>query len=137
MIAAGALFYSKSTGRFLFLLRNKTRTKNTWGMPGGKLRSHENIIGGLTRELTEELGKFPNPIKTIPLETFTSVDGVFQYYSFIFIVENEFLPNLNNEHGGYAWASLDKVPRPLHPELFQTISLSVIRNKIKLIEKLV
>ena len=57
MIAAGAMFYSITTKRFLFLLRNNTNTRDTWGMPGGKLNHNENIMGGLTRELKEELGE--------------------------------------------------------------------------------
>ena len=136
MIAAGALFYSTETKRFLFLLRNNTKTRGTWGTPGGKLLVNENVMAGLNRELIEELGSFPPIIKHIPLETFTSVDGEFQYHSFIFIVEKEFIPTLNNEHSGYAWACLEKFPRPLHPELFQTINIDIIKTKIKLIKQL-
>ena len=59
MIAAGAMFYSITTKRFLFLLRNNTITRNTWGMPGGKLNPNENIMVGLIRELKEEMGELP------------------------------------------------------------------------------
>jgi len=134
--AAGALFYSVETKRFLFLLRNNTRTRGTWGMPGGKLNHEENIIEGLRRELVEELGAIPEIIKYIPLEKFTSMDSEFQYHSFIFLVNNEFLPKLNNEHSGYAWTSLEKYPRPLHPGLFQSFKIDVILEKIKFIQNL-
>lgn len=136
MTAAGVLFYSLKTKRFLFLLRNNTRTKNTWGLPGGKINNDENVMSGLQRELREELGSYPSIIKQIPLETFTSMDDEFKYHSFIFIVENEFLPNLNSEHSGYAWAELEKYPRPLHPGVFQSFNTEIISEKIKMVQEL-
>jgi 8-oxo-dGTP pyrophosphatase MutT (NUDIX family) len=135
MIAAGVLIFSLTTKRFLFLLRNNTKTKNTWGMPGGKIHANESVIDGLHREIFEELGEIPQVIKTIPLETFTSFDEEFQYFSFIFIVNNEFIPILNDEHGGYAWAAIDRFPKPLHPGLFKSLSINKIREKIALIEE--
>lgn len=137
MIAAGVLFYSLSTRRFLFLLRNNTRTKETWGMPGGKLHSDENTMTGLLRELSEELGSYPPILKYIPLETFTSMDEEFTYHSFIFVIEKEFIPILNSEHSGYAWAELDKYPKPLHPGVWNTINIDVILDKIKLVGEII
>jgi 8-oxo-dGTP pyrophosphatase MutT (NUDIX family) len=136
VIAAGVLFYALKTKRFLFLLRNNTRTKDTWGMPGGKLHPDENTITGLNRELQEELGNIPPILKYIPLETFTSMDEEFKYHSFIFVVSEEFIPELNEEHSGYAWAELQKYPKPLHPGLGQTINIDVILDKIKLVGEL-
>ena len=135
MIGAGVLFYSKSTKRFLFLLRNNTRTRGTWGIPGGKLQENETVMAGLLREIKEELGEIPEVQKYIPLEKFTSFDEQFCYHSFLFVIENEFLPTLNDEHGGYCWTKLDKFPKPLHPGLFQSLNLSVIQDKIKVIEE--
>ena len=137
MIAAGAMFYSITTKRFLFLLRNNTITRNTWGMPGGKLNPNENIMVGLIRELKEEMGELPSVLKYIPLETFTSIDGEFQYHSFIFVVNNEFLPILNEEHSGYAWAELGREPKPLHPGMWNTLNLEVIKDKIKTLEEII
>lgn len=134
MTGAGALFYSVTTSRFLFLLRNNTKTRGTWGMAGGKLNVNENIIDGLRRELTEELGPLPPIIKHIPLETFTSMDEQFRYHSFIFTVQNEFIPTLNNEHSGYAWAEIEKYPKPLHPGIFHTINIDVIKEKLQQIK---
>jgi len=136
MIAAGALFYSKSTKRFLFLLRNNTKTRGTWGLPGGKLNLDENTIVGLNRELLEELGSIPEIEKYIPLETFTSFDEEFRYHSFIFIIEREFIPTLNSEHDGYCWTALEKFPKPLHPGLFNSLSIATIKEKIQLAESL-
>jgi 8-oxo-dGTP pyrophosphatase MutT (NUDIX family) len=106
-------------------------------MPGGKLHSDENTMSGLMRELREELGEYPQIIKHIPLETFTSMDEEFKYHSFIFVIANEFIPTLNSEHSGYAWAELEKYPRPLHPGVWNTINIDVILDKIKLVEEII
>ena len=88
------------------------------------------------RELKEELGAYPEIIKHVPLETFTSMDEEFIYHSFIFVVANEFIPILNSEHSGYAWAEIEKYPKPLHPGVFSSLNTEVILDKIKLIEEL-
>ena len=134
MTSAGALLYASNTRRFLFLLRNNTRTRDTWGLPGGKLHLDEAVMVGLHREITEELGPIPEVKKYIPLEVFTSFDGEFRYHSFIFVLENEFMPTLNDEHGGYAWAAIDRFPKPLHPGLYQSLSIEVIREKIRVVK---
>jgi hypothetical protein len=136
MIAAGVLFYAFKSKHFLFLLRNNTRTKNTWGLVGGKLNSHENVSNGLRRELLEEIGEFPEVLKQIPLETFTSMDEEFTYHSFIFVIENEFIPTLNSEHSGYAWTNIEKYPKPLHPGIWASLNTEVILEKIKLTQDL-
>ena len=133
--AAGVLFYSLATNRFLFLMRNNTRTKNTWGLPGGKVHENESVMEGLARELVEELTFIPKVQKYIPLETFTSADGEFTYHSFIFIINNEFLPVLNEEHSGYAWCELERYPRPLHPGVYQTVTNDTIMEKIDFVRK--
>jgi 8-oxo-dGTP pyrophosphatase MutT (NUDIX family) len=117
-------------------MRNNTRTKNTWGLVGGKINSHENVAEGLKRELTEEIGEFPQIIKQIPLETFTSMDDEFKYHSFIFVVEKEFIPILNAEHSGYAWTEIEKYPKPLHPGIWASLNTDVILEKIKFVQDL-
>jgi hypothetical protein len=135
MIAAGALIFAKSTKRFLFLMRNNTKSKGTWGLPGGKINFDENIIDGLYRELNEELGSYPEILKIIPLEKFTSMDQEFSYYSYVCLIDNEFIPILNSEHSGYAWADIENSPKPIHSGLFQTINLDVIKKKISFIKE--
>jgi 8-oxo-dGTP pyrophosphatase MutT (NUDIX family) len=133
VIGAGGIFYCRSTKRFLFLLRDDTKYKNKWGFPGGKIESNETIIGGLEREINEELGIQIDIEKTIPIELFTSDDGNFCYHTFILIIKKEFMPNLNNEHCGYAWVSMEGWPAPLHPGVFSTLKLDSIKDKIKVI----
>lgn len=43
------------------------------------------------------------------------------FHTFGAAVKDKFVPKLNNEHTGYAWASLDMLPRPLHPAVDKMI----------------
>ena len=36
------------------------------------------------------------------------------YYSFVAVVEEEFIPTLNDESAGYAWVNIGQWPKPLH-----------------------
>lgn len=130
---AGGIFYCRSTKRFLFLLRDDSKYKHKWGFPGGKVEESETIVRGLEREIIEELGIMLNIEKIIPIELFTSEDGHFFYHTFILVVEKEFMPNLNNEHCGYAWVTIEGWPAPLHPGVFSTLKLDSIKDKIKVI----
>jgi 8-oxo-dGTP pyrophosphatase MutT (NUDIX family) len=65
---SGGLFLSKTTKRFLFLLRDKGKTANTWGFVGGKKEPIDlTPYDTLTREINEEVGKTPVIKKVIPL----------------------------------------------------------------------
>ena len=61
--AAGALFLSRSTNRYLFLLRDDDTYSDTWGLVGGRVENDEQIIDCLHREITEEIGKIESIIK--------------------------------------------------------------------------
>jgi 8-oxo-dGTP pyrophosphatase MutT (NUDIX family) len=89
----------------------------TWGLVGGTNLQNENPWQGLQREIQEEIGSIPTIIKTIPLETFVSNDTVFNFHTYLCLVENEFVPILSSEHYGWAWATVDSAPRPLHQGL--------------------
>lgn len=133
--AAGALFYSASSHRYLFLLRSADRHADTWGIVGGKLERYESIIDCLTRETKEELGFQPNILKTIPIDLFISPDTRFEYHTFVCVVAEEFIPLLNDEHKGYCWTSLDGLPRPLHPGLFNSMNMDELKQKFKSINQ--
>lgn len=130
IVCSGALFFTIKTNRFLFLHRANTKRENVWGLVGGTNESSETPFQGLTREITEEIGFLPKILKTIPLETFVSNDAHFVYHTYICVIEDEFIPQLNYEHNGYAWVSYKKWPVPLHGGLRKTLGNKI--NNIKI-----
>jgi len=127
--ACGVWFYSLETNRCLYLMRNYVKYRGHWALPGGKIENGESIIDALTRECTEEMGLFPEYIKLVPVEMFTT--SHFKYHTFFCLLDNEFLPDLNHEHSGYAWINSGTMPRPLHPGFRNTFKTSEVHNKIK------
>lgn len=134
--SVGALFLSKSTKRYLFVLRNGAKHDSTWAFVGGKTEQNETEYTALQREIVEEIGFMPLVLKTIPVEKFTNKKNNFTYSTYVCVVEEEFLPTLNHEHKGYAWSKLDAWPKPLHPGVFTTFQIDEIVSKIKTIEDL-
>lgn len=135
MKAVGVWFRAKSTGRYLYLLRNDVKNPAVWGLPGGKIEAGETLLGGMERECIEELGCFPEYKRLVPLEKFTSADGAFEYHTWICVVTNEFVPVLNHEHLGWAWIDAGTWPRPMHPGLWSTVNIEAVQNKILLLEQ--
>jgi 8-oxo-dGTP pyrophosphatase MutT (NUDIX family) len=129
----GALIYSRTSQRYLFLLRNQKRHAGYWGLVGGGVESGEPIVAALQREIKEEIGDITYS-KIIPLEKFTSSTGNFEYHTYVISVEHEFVPKLNQEHRGYAWTTIEDHPRPLHPGVWRTFSFNVILEKIRTVE---
>lgn len=131
----GALFYSQSTHRYLFLLRNGEKHNGSWGLVGGKVEGSELPIQALRREIGEEIGeaKFK---KIIPLEHFTSDNAKFEYHTYLIPVAEEFIPQLNNEHRGYAWTSIEDHPKPLHPGVWRTFNFASVLDKIRTLENI-
>ena len=136
IICSGCLFYSKSTKRFLFLNRS-IKQKGTWGMVGGKSIVEETPWQGLQREISEEIGMRPTITKTIPLELFVSKDTKFKFHTFVCVVEQEFIPKLNQEHSGYAWVPMNNWPLPLHDGVKKTLKNKLIKTKLQTILDLI
>lgn len=112
---AGALFISAKTGQVLLSLRAPYKThKLTWGLWGGMLEENETPKEALFRECEEEMGFVPDIEKIYPFDIYESRDKEFRYYTFICIVDEEFLPQLNKETVGYAWLKLGVWPKPMH-----------------------
>ena len=131
IVCSGALLYSKRTMRFLLLQKTNGRHAGTWGLVGGTNIVGENPWQGLQREIIEEVGLMPAIIKTIPLETFVSNDTVFNFHTFLCVIEDEFIPTLSDEHCGWAWSTIDRAPKPLHQGLRNSFSNKIIRTKLQ------
>jgi 8-oxo-dGTP pyrophosphatase MutT (NUDIX family) len=131
IVCSGALFYARNTKRFLFLERTKTKTAGQWGLVGGKAEGNETPWKALEREISEEVGKTPPIKKVIPLEMFTSNDSKFFFHTYLAIVDNEFIPILNDEHSGYAWTNVNCWPKPLHVGLRNTLQNRAIKDKLQ------
>jgi 8-oxo-dGTP pyrophosphatase MutT (NUDIX family) len=130
----GALIYSTSTARFLFVLRTGAGYSGTWALPGGKINKGETVSQALFREIKEELGGVIHGAKLYPIEQFTSENKKFTYHTFLIPVDDEFIPVLNNEHKGYAWCRLEDYPKPLHPGVWKTINFNEVVNKLKVLQ---
>lgn len=121
--AVGAIFLSKSTGRMMLNLRSDSVTySNYWGFVGGKVEKNEAPMQALYREIHEELGNSVPVIEDIiPFDVFSTKNEKFKYYSFIIVVQDEFIPVLNSESSGYSWVKIGNWPKPLHPGAKSTL----------------
>ena len=137
IVCSGALFYAKATRRFLLLQKAHGKHEGTWGLVGGTNIAGETPWQGLTREIAEEIGTVPAIIKTIPLETFVSNDRVFNFHTYLCVIDNEFVPVLSDEHQGWAWTTVDRAPKPLHQGLRNSFSNKIIRTKLQTVFDLV
>lgn len=125
--AAGVFFYSKSTRRYLYLLRADIKNP-TWSIPGGGINKDETLFEGIERECDEEMKFNISECKIIPIQKF--VNNNFSYHTFFCEVDNEFIPVLNDEHVGYAWVKEGQYPKPLHPGLFSTVNIDIVIEKL-------
>jgi 8-oxo-dGTP pyrophosphatase MutT (NUDIX family) len=131
---AGGIFLAVSTRRFLFLLRSQGRTAGTWGLAGGKKEpSDATAYDALLREIQEEIGFLPDINKVIPIEWYLSKDELFYYNTYVVLVKDEFIPELNHEHCGYCWVAVDNWPKPLPQGLKTTLSSKTTKAKIQTI----
>jgi len=133
IVCSGALFYAKSTRRFLLLQKAHGKHQGTWGLVGGTNLENENPWQGLQREVQEEIGFSPDVVKTIPLETFVSNDKVFNFHTYLCVIDKEFVPTLSNEHMAYSWSTVDWAPKPLHQGLRNSFNNKMIRTKLQTI----
>ena len=136
IVCSGALIYALKTKKFLFLHRTQGKQKNLWGLVGGTNEDKETPWSALQREINEEVG--PVEIKkSIPLETFVSNDNKFSFHTYLCVIKEEFLPQLNGEHNGYAWTSFGSWPKPLHHGLRNTLNSKQNLAKLETVFKLI
>jgi 8-oxo-dGTP pyrophosphatase MutT (NUDIX family) len=137
IICSGALFYALSSKRFLLLHRTQGKQKHLWGLVGGTNEGAETPWEGLQREINEEIGFTPDIKKSVPLETFVSTDEHFSFHTYLCVIQEEFIPKLNNEHDGYAWISFNQWPKPLHHGLNNTLRNKSNKAKLETVIRLV
>jgi hypothetical protein len=53
------------------------------------------------------------------------------------VVNEEFLPILNEEHNGYSWVSFGKWPKPLHVGLRNTLQSKTNQTKLETVFNLI
>jgi len=134
VVGVGTVFLALDTERVLLQFRNSDkRHKHTWGFWGGLVEKGESPYEALTRELDEELGLVPDINKLNPIDVYQSKDKNFMYYSFVAVIEKEFMPNLNGESCGYAWVNIGTWPKPLHEGARATLSYNKGNEKLKTI----
>jgi 8-oxo-dGTP pyrophosphatase MutT (NUDIX family) len=133
----GTLFLSLKTNRVLLQFRNSDkRQKHTWGFWGGIIEAGESPYEALIREVQEELGIVPDINKLNPIDVYQSKDRNFMYYSFVAVIEDEFLPTLNSESCGYAWVNIGNWPKPLHEGARATLLYNKGKDKLQTILEL-
>lgn len=118
--AAGTLFVAPD-GDVLLLRRSSAETNYAghWALPGGGGEDGESPEDTAAREAKEEMGDAPEGVRKI-LDRRISPTGI-AFHTFAQPVDEKFVPKLNDEHSGYAWAPLDQLPEPLHPGVKATL----------------
>lgn len=113
--AAGILFVAPD-GEVLMLRRAPAEDNfgGHWALPGGGVDDGETPEQGAIREAREEMGVDADPAGLRDIEKVVTPTGK-AFHTFVLPVPEKFVPKLNPEHTGYAWASLDMLPRPMHP----------------------
>lgn len=130
----GALFISSKTGRCMLNLRAGYKShKYTWSLWGGMMEMNESPKQCLEREIQEEMGFLPDISKFYPFDVYQSSDKNFKYYSFVCIVDEEFVPKLNKESSGYAWIDIGIWPKPLHNGARNTLCSAKSLEKLTMI----
>ena len=133
-MGVGTLIVSTKTRRVLLNLRAPHKTHAMqWALFGGMVEKDEQPKDALMRELTEEMGFVPDIEKLYPFDVYQSRDGHFKYYSFVAVVVDEFVPELNDESCGYCWIDLGEWPKPMHQGARISFCNTKSIDKIKLI----
>ena len=85
----------------------------TWGTPGGKAKVGETLIQAASRECFEETGWRPRRLIPVIREERDNLVLV----TMIGIVDEEFTPQLNNEHTEHKWVKPENWPQPAFPAM--------------------
>lgn len=125
--AAGTIFIAPN-GDILLLHRGGIEGQDNfvghWALPGGGVDAGETPEEGAAREDREEMGgSAPKGRKKLLDCVLTPSGGAF--HTFIQPVEAKFAPKLNDEHTGFTWANMGRLPGPMHPAVLKTLETRV------------
>ena len=112
---AGLLFISSCSEKVFLLLQDSKWTVPTFSRQSTLL------------EDAKDLFKTFMEGRIIPIELYLSADKGFEYGTYVCIVEQEFIPNIESS---FAWCNLNQLPNNLHFGLKATLNNSIIRTKI-------
>lgn len=106
--AAGICYMAGDSVLLLLRAPSATDFPLTWCFPGGGIDDGETPEQAAIRESAEEIGYTPET----PLRLIDWLDG---FTTYAIDVDAPFVPTLNAEHWGYAWAPRASLPMPMHP----------------------
>jgi 8-oxo-dGTP pyrophosphatase MutT (NUDIX family) len=116
---AGALFYCPETENFLLMLRSDD---NTWCGLGGMRDDMEPLETTVRREAFEEAGlAMDAPYKLIPVTTVYHPNG-FKFTNYLALIDEEFLPIINDEHRSFQWCRWQDFPKEMHPKMMEAFA---------------
>jgi 8-oxo-dGTP pyrophosphatase MutT (NUDIX family) len=108
-VASGALIVSRGSRRTLVGQRTKNMRffPSLWAQWGGLMNPGESPEEVAIREFREETG-FKSNIDAIHQLTANDNGDVF-YHNHLFVIRNEFSPNLSNEHDAFEWIKFEDI----------------------------
>ena len=139
--AAGILFLCDDKVLFVRRSNNDTTAPGVWAFPGGKIEPGESAVQAAVREVSEETGRIVAPDMPViwtrtlsgtvpatgevveatgapeevtPAASDPALEPV-DFTTFLVKCDEQFFPELCEEHDGFAWAPVASPPEPLHP----------------------
>jgi 8-oxo-dGTP pyrophosphatase MutT (NUDIX family) len=129
--AAGALIYSRKTGRYLILQRSaEVNEPLTWNGISGGIDEGEDPREAIIREIAEETG-FGGNVDLKLAYIFNADEEDFVFYNFVGVVDDEFEPELNWENSDHKWIGLHEIPEPVHFGLQELLAQVDIKKVVK------
>jgi 8-oxo-dGTP pyrophosphatase MutT (NUDIX family) len=86
-----------------------------WGFPAGGLEDDETPDVAAIRETREETGWTPQ-------DAVKQIDASDDFVLYATVSQNQFIPELSDEHDAWCWAPLSNPPTPLLPELEEELN---------------